>query len=53
MTSHQYFMQEAIEEAKKGLSESGIPIGSILVYQDKIIGRGHNQRIQKKQYLTW
>jgi cytosine deaminase len=51
MTSHQYFMQEAIEEAKKGLLESGIPIGSILVYQDKIIGRGHNQRIQKKSSI--
>lgn len=41
------YMDEAIEEAKKGLSEGGIPIGSILVIDNKIVGRGHNQRIQK------
>jgi len=41
------YMAEAIEEAKKGLSEGGIPIGSVLVIDDKIVGRGHNQRIQK------
>jgi len=41
------FMKEALEEAKKGLAEGGIPIGSVLVYQGKIIGRGHNRRIQK------
>ena len=41
------FMKVAIEEATKGLSEGGIPIGSVLVYQGKIIGRGHNRRIQK------
>ncbi len=40
-------MNEAINEAKVGLSEGGIPIGSVLVYNDEIIGRGHNQRIQK------
>ncbi len=40
-------MQAAIEEAKKSLDQGGIPIGSVLVYQDRIIGRGHNQRIQK------
>ena len=45
------FMKEAIEEAKNGLSEGGIPIGSILVYEGKIIGRGHNQRIQKKSAI--
>jgi len=37
----------AIEEAKLGLKEGGIPIGAVLVYQDKIIGRGHNRRLQK------
>ena len=37
----------AIEEAKKGLAAGGIPIGSVLVKDGKIIGRGHNQRIQK------
>ena len=41
------YLQAAIDEAKKGLSEGGIPIGSVLVYRDKIIGRGHNRRIQK------
>jgi cytosine/creatinine deaminase len=40
------FMQAAIDEAKLGLSEGGIPIGSVLVHNGKIIGRGHNRRIQ-------
>lgn len=39
-------MLAALEEAKKGLAEEGIPIGSVLVYQTKIIGRGHNRRVQ-------
>jgi len=41
------FIQATIAEAKTGLKEGGIPIGSILVYEGKIIGRGHNKRIQK------
>jgi cytosine deaminase len=41
------FLQAAIEEAKKGLAEGGIPIGSVLVCDGKIIGRGHNQRVQR------
>jgi len=41
------FMKEAEAEARKGLFEGGIPIGSILVRGDKIVGRGHNQRVQK------
>ena len=41
------FLQEAIKEAKKGLEEGGIPIGSVLVHNGKIIGRGHNRRVQK------
>ena len=41
------FLKAAIDEAIKGLKEGGIPIGSVIVYQDKIIGRGHNRRIQK------
>jgi creatinine deaminase len=41
------FLQAAVEEAKKGLAEGGIPIGSVLVFDGKIIGRGHNQRVQK------
>jgi len=40
------FLQSAIEEARKGLEEGGIPIGSVLVHNEKIIGRGHNQRVQ-------
>jgi len=40
------FMKAAVEEAKKGLEEGGIPIGSVLVYRDRIIGRGHNRRVQ-------
>lgn len=39
-------MQAAIDEAKAGLAEGGIPIGSVLVHNDKIIGRGHNKRVQ-------
>lgn len=40
------FFQEAIKEAELGLAEGGIPIGSVLVYDNKIIGRGHNRRVQ-------
>ena len=41
------FLRAAIEEAKKGLAEGGIPIGSVLVIDGKIAGRGHNQRVQQ------
>src|SRR3954447_20518451 len=41
------FLASAIEEARKGLAEGGIPIGSVLVHDGKIIGRGHNQRVQR------
>ena len=41
------FMAAAIEEAKIGLQEGGIPIGSVLVHQGQIIGRGHNRRVQR------
>lgn len=41
------FLQEAIAEAEAGLAEGGIPIGSVLVHQGRIIGRGHNRRVQK------
>ncbi|SDM19974.1 cytosine deaminase [Catalinimonas alkaloidigena] len=40
------FMQAAIEEAQQGLREGGIPIGSVLVHKGKILGRGHNRRVQ-------
>ena len=41
------FMRAALDEARKGLAEGGIPIGSVLVLDGQIIGRGHNQRVQK------
>jgi cytosine/creatinine deaminase len=41
------FMRAAIDEAQLGLNEGGIPIGSALVYNGRIIGRGHNRRVQK------
>ena len=40
------FLRAAIDEAKQGLAEGGIPIGSVLVIDDKIVGRGHNRRVQ-------
>ena len=46
-TSNDSFLQAAIEEAKKGLAEGGIPIGSVLVIDGRIVGRGHNRRVQK------
>ena len=42
------FMEAAIQEAKLGLQEGGIPIGSVLVKDNLILGRGHNQRVQQK-----
>ncbi|WP_437880459.1 nucleoside deaminase [Pseudomonas sp. LRF_L74] len=41
------FMQAAIEEARQGLAEGGIPIGSVIVHNGRIIGRGHNRRVQE------
>lgn len=41
------FLQAAIDEARKGLAEGGIPIGSVLVIDGQIVGRGHNRRVQK------
>ena len=46
-SQHISFMREAIAEAKKGLSEGGIPIGSVLVRDGVVIGRGHNRRVQE------
>lgn len=45
------FMQAAIAEAQLGLQEGGIPIGSVLVIDDKIVGRGHNRRIQHRSAI--
>ena len=41
------FLRAAIAEAEAGLAEGGIPIGSVLVHRGRIIGRGHNRRVQK------
>jgi creatinine deaminase len=41
------FLKEAIDQARHGLRDGGIPIGSVLVIDDQIVGRGHNQRVQK------
>lgn len=41
------FLQAAIDEARQGLAEGGIPIGSVLVIDGRIVGRGHNRRVQK------
>jgi len=41
------FLSEAIEEAARGLAEGGIPIGSVLVHRGRVIGRGHNRRVQQ------
>ena len=41
------FMRAAIDEARAGLSEGGIPIGSVLVHEGRILGRGHNRRVQR------
>ncbi|MCU1338346.1 MAG: Cytosine deaminase [Bryobacterales bacterium] len=45
------FLQAAIEEARSGLKNGGIPIGSVLVIDGKIVGRGHNQRVQKDSVI--
>jgi creatinine deaminase len=41
-----FFLQKAVEEARLGLAEGGIPIGSVLVIGGEIVGRGHNRRVQ-------
>lgn len=45
------FFEEAVNEAKQGLLEGGIPIGSVIVYNNKIIGRGHNRRVQNSSSI--
>ncbi|MCZ6780193.1 MAG: nucleoside deaminase [Nitrospirae bacterium] len=45
-------MQAAIEEAKQGLREGGIPIGSVLVRDGKVVGRGHNKRVQENDPIA-
>lgn len=45
------FLEAAIEQARQGLKEGGIPIGSVIVHGDQIIGRGHNRRVQKRSAI--
>ncbi|HSV43862.1 MAG TPA: nucleoside deaminase [Candidatus Bathyarchaeia archaeon] len=45
------YLQAAIQEAKEGLAEGGIPIGSVIVHQGHIIGRGHNRRVQENSVI--
>lgn len=47
MQTDRDFMEEALAEARRGLAEGGIPIGSVLVRAGAIVGRGHNRRVQK------
>lgn len=47
METHHHFLSEALTEARDGFREGGIPIGSVLVHQGAIIGRGHNKRVQQ------
>ncbi len=49
--SDDLFLAAAIDEAKTGLAAGGIPIGSVLVLDGEIIGRGHNQRVQKNSAI--
>jgi cytosine deaminase len=51
MEEHYKFMEDAIKEAKKGLMESGIPIGAVLVENGDIIARGHNKLLQKHSVI--
>lgn len=51
LMDHTYFMKEAIIEAKKSLSEGGIPIGAVLVKDNEIISRGHNKLIQNDSVI--
>ena len=45
------YLKAAIDEAKIGLKEGGIPIGSVIVHNGRIIGRGHNRRVQKSSAI--
>jgi cytosine/creatinine deaminase len=45
------FLQAALDEARAGLAEGGIPIGSVLVIDGRIVGRGHNRRVQRKSAI--
>lgn len=46
------YMKEAIKQAKKALALNEVPIGCVIVYEDKIIGRGYNRRVTDKKYIV-
>jgi creatinine deaminase len=48
---HEQFLAAAIEQARQGFAEGGIPIGAVLVLDDQIIGRGHNRRVQNQSAI--
>ena len=52
MTREEKYMKEAIKQAKKALHIGEVPIGCVIVYEDKIIGRGYNRRITDKNTLS-
>lgn len=52
MTVHEKYMKEAIKQAKKACALGEVPIGCVIVYQDKIIGRGYNRRNTDKSTLS-
>ncbi len=52
MNNDIYFMKEALKEAKKAYLKKEIPVGAVIVYQDKIISRAHNTRMSEKQVFT-
>jgi len=47
MARHEPYLKIALEEARQGLTEGGIPIGSVLVHQGRVLGRGRNRRLQR------
>jgi cytosine deaminase len=49
--NHDAYMQEAINEARKGLATGGIPVGCVIVLNDEIIGRGYNQHVQQNNVI--
>ena len=51
MSDPALFLQSALAEAQEGLSEGGIPIGAVLVHKSRILGRGHNRRVQQDSVI--
>ena len=47
-----FFIQEALEEAKKGLAEGEVPVGAVLTYKNKIIAKGHNTPISSNDLVV-